>query len=174
MPEHFNLPIQLAMERGDFAKAGLAIEWINYPGGSGHMAQALRTGEADVCVLLTEGIVADIYRGNRSKIISEFVVTPLTWGIHTAQHNALTHAHDIFAKQYAISRVGSGSQLMAMVHANEKGHALAPEQFVVVDHLEGAIDSLARLESDVFYWEKYTTKPLVDAGLLAVPEGSRA
>jgi len=164
VPEHFNLPIHLAMERGDFEQVGIRIQWTNYPGGSGHMTNALRQDEVDVCVLLTEGIVMDIINGNPSKIISEYVVTPLTWGIHTGIDNPLRHTNDIFDKKHAISRLGSGSHLMAMVHANTKGHELAPEQFALIDDLDGALDSLSRLETDVFYWEKYTTKPYVDAG----------
>jgi hypothetical protein len=164
VPEHFNLPIHLAMERGDFERAGIHLDWINYPGGSGHMTNALRQDEVDVCVVLTEGIVTDIINGNPSKIISEYVITPLTWGIHTGMSNPLTNANDIFDKQHAISRLGSGSHLMAIVHANTKGHSIAPEQFDTIDDLNGAIDSLTRLKTDVFYWEKYTTKPYVDEG----------
>ena len=33
------------------------------------MNQALREGEADICILLSEGIIADILQGNPSKII---------------------------------------------------------------------------------------------------------
>mgnify|MGYP002786789672 CR=1 FL=1 len=166
VPEHFNLPIHLGIERGNFTKEGVSVEWINYPGGSGHMTQALRNDEADLCILLTEGIVTDIIRGNPCKIISEYVVSPLTWGIHTDKGNTLANANDIFDKHYAISRIGSGSHLMAMIHANDKGHSLMSDQFVVVENLNGAVDSLSRQESDVFYWEKFTTKPFVDAGKL--------
>ncbi|MGV6861948.1 MAG: substrate-binding domain-containing protein [Putridiphycobacter sp.] len=164
VPEHFNLPIHLSIERGKFAKRGLDVEWINFPGGTGQMTQALRNNEVDVCVLLTEGIIADIIKGNPSKIISEYVSTPLTWGIHTAVDNPLDRYQDIFDKQYAISRFGSGSHLMAIVDADSKGHKLDKSQFTIIKNLDGAIPSLQKKETDVFYWEKYTTKPLVDNG----------
>jgi hypothetical protein len=55
---------------------------------------------------------------------------------------------------------------MAIVDANSKGHSIKNEQFVVVNNLDGALSSLSKKESDVFYWEKYTTKPYVDSGQL--------
>lgn len=166
VPEHFNLPIHLAHERGEFKSRGVNIEWTTFRGGTGQMTRALRDGEVDVCILLTEGVITDIIRGNPSKIISEYVTTPLIWGIHTGANNALQHYDDIFDKTYGISRFGSGSHLMAIVDANSKGHSLAKDQFSIIKNLDGALESLGKLESDVFYWEKYTTKPWVDNGQL--------
>lgn len=164
VPEHFNLPIHLSIERGKFAKRGLDVSWTDFPGGTGQMTKALRDGDIDVCVLLTEGMVADIVKGNPSKIISEYVTTPLTWGIHSDVNNPIQHYTEIFDKQYAISRFGSGSHLMAIVDADSKGHKLEKSQFTVIKDLDGAKESLKKGETDVFYWEKYTTKPLVDNG----------
>lgn len=164
VPEHFNLPIHLAIENGMFASRGLEVEWIDFPGGTGQMTKALREGDVDVCILLTEGMIADIIKGNPTKILSEYVSTPLTWGIHTAVDNPLDRYQDIFDKQYAISRFGSGSHLMAIVDADSKGHKLSKDQFTIIKNLDGAIPSIVNKETDVFYWEKYTTKPLVDDG----------
>src|SRR5205823_3383499 len=36
--------------------------------------------------------------------------------------------------------------------------------FVIVGTLHGAIDAFASGNADVFFWEKFMTKPLVDAG----------
>lgn len=166
VPEHFNLPIHLAHEQQAFESRGVEIEWTTFKGGTGQMTRALREGTIDVCILLTEGIIADIVKGNPSKIISEYVKTPLTWGIHTGASNSLQHYSDIFDRTYAISRFGSGSHLMAIVDANSKGKTLSKEQFQVIGNLDGALESLGALETDVFYWEKFTTKPYVDAGLL--------
>ena len=41
---------------------------------------------------------------------------------------------------------------------------MTAEQFTVINDIDGALESLANLETDVFYWEKYTTKPYVDSG----------
>ncbi len=166
VPEHFNLPIKLAMESGAFASQEIEIIWSDFPGGTGHMTKALREDEQDMIIALTEGVIADIIKGSPSKIVSQYVLSPLIWGIHTGNTNKLQWADQIFDKQHAISRFGSGSHLMAMVNADRKGEHLSEDQFKVINNLEGAIASLDALETDVFYWEKYTTKPYVDAGRL--------
>lgn len=166
VPEHFNLPIHLAVEGKQFESRGVKIQWTTFNGGTGEMTQALRNGDIDACILLTEGIITDIINGNPSKIISEYVTTPLTWGVHTSVNNPLENYQKIYDKQYAISRFGSGSHLMAIVDANSNGYTLKKEQFEIVENLQEALKSLKNLETDVFYWEKYTTKPYVTNGLL--------
>lgn len=166
VPEHFNLPIHLANERGAFKSHGISLEWTDFYGGTGQMTRALREDEVDVCLLLTEGIIADIIKGNPSKIISEYVITPLTWGIHTGMNNPLQPHDFLFDKQHAISRLGSGSHLISIVNANSKGQSMGSDQFTVIQNLDGALESLKSGQTDVFYWEKYTTKPYVDAGKL--------
>lgn len=166
VPEHFNLPIHLAIENGDFQSRGVHVEWTTYKGGTGQMTEALENGEIDVCILLTEGIINAIIKGNPSKIISNYVISPLCWGVHTAADNPLNNYLDIFDKNFAISRFGSGSHLMAIVDANTKEQQIQPEQFKVIKNLDGALESLKKHETDVFYWEKYTTKPYVNSGEL--------
>ena len=104
VPEHFNLPIHLAKENGEFAAKGIDMQWTTYKGGTGQMTQALRNNEVDVCILLTEGIISDIIKGNASKIVSIYVKTPLIWGVHTGAKNELDNYQDIYSRQYAISR----------------------------------------------------------------------
>ena len=166
VPEHFNLPIHLAIERGDFSDLGLHVEWTTFKGGTGQMTKALRDDDIDVCVLLTEGVIADIIRGNASKIISNYIKTPLCWGVHTGSQNTLQNYKDIYSQKYGISRFGSGSHLMAIVDANSQGIQLKENQFHVIKNLDGALESLSGLDTDVFYWEKFTTKPYVDSGQL--------
>jgi sulfonate transport system substrate-binding protein len=166
VPEHFNLPIDQAIKEGKFEKAGINLNWINYPGGTGEMSQALRDDNCDICILLTEGIIRDIIQGNPSKIISGYVKSPLIWGVHTGTKNSL-NSHDlIFDQKIAISRTGSGSHLMPTVDALMKGEKVHENQFVTVKNIDGAIQSLNNGETDVFYWEKYTTKPYVAKGFL--------
>ncbi len=166
VPEHFNLPIHLAIEDGLFESIGVKVEWTNFGGGTGQMTKALRSGEVDACILLTEGIIKDMIAGNKSKIISGYINTPLIWGIHTGIKNELAHHNNIYNKQYAISRFGSGSHLMAIVDATVNDKKIAKDQFTIIKNLDGALASLATNETDVFYWEKYTTKPWVDNGQL--------
>ena len=166
VPEHFNLPWHLAIENNLFASQGLEIEWVVFKGGTGAMTQALRNNEIDVCILLTEGIVADIVNSNPSKIIGQYIKTPLIWGVFSGAKNPISHYGEIYKKQYAISRYGSGSHLMPQVDAFNKGLRLNDDQFTIIKNLDGALKSLSNIETDVFYWEKYTTKPYVDQGIL--------
>lgn len=166
VPEHFNLPWHLASEEGLFKDAGIDLEWIVYDGGTGAMTKALRENQTDLCILLTEGIVSDIIKGNPSSIISKYIETPLVWGIHTGIQNTMNSHEEVYQKQYAISRIGSGSHLMAKVDAFYNQVNLKSKQFTIINNLEGALQSLGKLETDVFYWEKFTTKPYVDKGVL--------
>ncbi|WP_421762624.1 ABC transporter substrate-binding protein [Ekhidna sp.] len=161
VPEHFNLPIHLAIENDWFTKENIEIEWTDYPGGSGFMKEALRSNQLDLCILLTEGIVTDILKGNPSKIVSGYVKTSLTWGIHTRAKNQ-NGTTSIFDKKIAISRFGSGSHLMPIVHAMMEEKTIDENQFVEVNDIEGGIESLNEGSSEIFYWEKFTTKPYLE------------
>ena len=166
VPEHFNLPWHLAIENKLFEKEGIELEWHTFNGGTGQMTKALRNNEIDVCILLTEGIIADITKGNKSKIISKYLTTPLIWGVYTGAKSQVNYYGEIYEDQYAISRFGSGSHLMPIVDANAKGHQIKENQFTIIKNLEGALKSLTAQETNAFYWEKYTTKPYVDNGTL--------
>jgi len=165
VPEHFMTPWHQGIESGAFQKVGLHLEWKDFLGGTGAMCHALSKDEVDVCILLTEGIISDICAGNPSRIISNYIVSPIIWGIHTGAENSLDSVEDIFEKRFAISRFGSGSHLIPQVDALLHEKKLNNEQFVLVQNLQGAIESLSKGESDVFYWEKYTTQPYVDQGI---------
>ncbi len=166
VPEHFMTPWHLGMEDDSFHQSGIHIEWRDFPGGTGAMSKALEEDRADVCILLTEGIIKAIAEGNPSHVISGYIVSPIIWGIHTGFKNSLNSSKDIFDKRFAISRYGSGSHLIPQVDALTHEANIDPGQFTVVNDVEGALMSLAALETDVFYWEKYTTQPYVDNGQL--------
>ncbi len=166
VPEHFNLPWHLCIEKKLFEKEGIHVEWIDFPGGTGAMCQALRKAEIDMAIILSEGIVYDILQGNNSHLLSWYVSSPLVWGIHTASTHSSNDINDFEGKRYAISRFGSGSHLMAYVDALNRNWKINEDQWVVVNHLDGALDSLTHHDSELFLWEKFTTKPYVDAGTL--------
>ncbi len=164
VPEHYNYPWIQAIKVGDFSKQGINLSWEDYPGGTGAMCTALREGSIDIAVLLTEGIIADIERGNPSKIVQTYVNSPLTWGVHVAASSSIHSKEDVKRKKFAISRLFSGSHLMAYIYANKNGWVLTEENFVIVKDLDGARKALKNGEADLFLWEKFTTKPLVDTG----------
>jgi ABC-type nitrate/sulfonate/bicarbonate transport system substrate-binding protein len=164
VPEHFNLPWLLALEAGRFLPLGLELTWRDYPGGSGAMAKALRDGELDAALLLTEGAVAGIADGAPFKVASLYTESPLLWGIHVPATSRLKTVADVRGARYAISRRGSGSHLMAVVHAQAQHWPVAALDFVTVGNLDGAVAAFAAGTADVFFWEKFMTQPLVDAG----------
>jgi ABC-type nitrate/sulfonate/bicarbonate transport system substrate-binding protein len=65
----------------------------------------------------------------------------------------------------AISRKGSGSQLMAYVNASNQGWDTENLQFETVNTIDGAVDALTNGTADYFMWEHFMTKPLVDKGI---------
>ena len=157
--EHFNLPWTLAVERNKFADCGVDLEWEFFPGGTGVMTEALRTGQLDLAILLTEGFISAASSGLQAKIVKEYITSPLGWGIFTGTHSAFYSIYNRRPKKYAISKLGSGSHLMAMIHAEQRGEKINVEDLVEVRSMEGAAASLSKNETQIFYWEKYTTQP---------------
>lgn len=165
VPEHFNLPWYLTLRDKEYQKADINLRWKDFPGGTGHMCKALRSGEIDMAVILTEGIARDIIKGNPSKIVQVFVSSPLIWGIHVAKNSDYEAISELKGTSAAISRFGSGSHLMAYVNAENQQWDLEKDlHFEVINNLEGALDRLPAGQGDYFLWEKFTTKPYVDNG----------
>jgi ABC-type nitrate/sulfonate/bicarbonate transport system substrate-binding protein len=165
VPEHFNLPWHLCIENGEFEKENIDLQWTDVPEGTGKMCQMLRDGSTDIAVILTEGIIKDIVNGNPSKIVQVYVESPLIWGIHVAAHSTFQNLADLENSKAAISRLGSGSQLMAFVNAKNQGWETCKLQFEIVNTLDGGVTALTEGRADYFMWERFMTKPLVDKGI---------
>ena len=165
VPEHFNLPWHLAFEEGAFLERGINLEWTDVPEGTGKMARMLESGEADMAVILTEGLIKAISGGLRALIAQEFIASPLLWGVHVHSSSPIEQEKDLRGKTAAISRYGSGSHLMAFVHGRQMDWPLDILKFKVVNTLEGAVAALAHGEADYFMWERFTTQPLVDKAI---------
>lgn len=163
VPEHFNLAWYLTLKNGEYKSENINLRWKDYYGGTGEMCNALRSGDIDLAVILTEGIVKDIIAGSPCKIIQVFVESPLIWGIHVAHNSKYRTVNDIKGRRAAISRIGSGSHLMAYVNAQNEGWNIEKDlNFNIINDLDGAVKSITDGSSDYFMWEKFTTKPLVD------------
>ncbi|MUP45694.1 ABC transporter substrate-binding protein [Gramella sp. BOM4] len=162
VPEHFNLPWHHCMENGKFEAEDVHLIWKDFPEGTGAMCKALRSGELDAAVILTEGIVKDIIQGNDSKIIQTFIGSPLIWGIHVAAGSPFKNIQELEGTKAAISRKGSGSHLMAYVNASNQNWDLSKLNFEIVNNLDGAVHALKEDQAQYFMWEHFTTKPLVD------------
>ena len=165
VPEHFNYPWYLTLKNKEYQAFDINLRWQDFPGGTGDMCKALRSGDVDIAIILTEGIIKDITEGNPSKILQTYVETPLIWGIHVAANSDFQTIADLENKRIAISRYGSGSHLMAIVNAHNQGWNIDSLEFVVVKNLQGGINALQNGTADYFMWEHFTTKPYVDKGI---------
>lgn len=165
VPEHFNLPWKQYINSTALQEKGIKLHWEDIPEGTGKMCQMLRNGETDMAVILTEGIIKDINAGNPSKIVQIYVESPLIWGIHVAAHSKYHSISDLENKKAAISRLGSGSQLMTYVNAKNQNWNTQNIDFEIVNTIDGAVESLTQGKSDYFMWERFMTQPLVDKGI---------
>ncbi len=164
VPEHFNLPWHLCVESDAFKDAGIAIDYVEVAGGTGAMTGGLAEKEFDMAIVLAEGGVASLLKGNPSSIIKTYVSSPLIWGIHVAAESDIQNVEEIRDRRYAISRYGSGSHLMAIVDAAERGWSASNLKFVEIGDLAGARQALSNRDADVFFWERFTTEPFVESG----------
>ncbi len=162
VPEHFNLPWELAI--ADLADE-LDVRWREFPDGSGAMARALGDGSIGVAIMLTTSTLKAVTGGLEARIVGTHVPSPLRWGIHVAAESDIATVDEIRGRSIAISRQGSGSHLVPIVDAIERGWPLDEQSFVEVGTLAGAEDALRKGEADVFFWEQFMTQPLVDRGV---------
>ena len=166
VPEHFNYAWYIGLKKNAFKAQGIDLRWVDCPGGTGQMTEALKQNSIDMAIVLTEGIIKAISDGISSKIVQNFVESPLIWGVHVATGSNYTKASELKNTQAAISRMGSGSHLMAYLQAQKLGWNTTRElHFKIIKNLEGGVKALRESEADYFLWEKYTTKPLVDSGV---------
>lgn len=165
VPEHFNMPWHLAIDAGDFSEAGLDVQWQDVAEGTGKMCQMLRENQTDLALVLTEGIFKDISKGNPSVVVHKYVSSPLQWGVFVSAESKINHLDELKGKRVAISRFGSGSELMARVQSKKLGFELKDTDFIVVNTLQGAIEMLGQNKADYFMWDRFMTQPVVDKGI---------
>lgn len=167
--EHFNLPWIKLSEKNSSEKK-YEFHWKNFAGGTGVLTSALHENEIDWAVLLTEGLILDIIKNNKLKLVCFHVKNPLRWGIHVRK-SEFTNEINYSGKKFAVSRLGSGSHTMAKFLLNENGIMYDENKMIEAGSLEGGLQSLKKSESDVFLWEKFTTEPfLEESGLKCIGE----
>ena len=157
--EHYNLPWQLVKESGKLEDIGIDLQWRDCLGGTGEMTKLLRNSELDMAILLTEGIVSDILMGGSAKILSVFVQSSLEWGVHVANQRKIDFTTYDDPLKFVVSRMGSGSHLMALLYAKQNGIHVENVSFEEVGSLDGAMDAFRESRVDAFLWERFTTEP---------------
>ncbi|MCC6838583.1 MAG: ABC transporter substrate-binding protein [Flavobacteriales bacterium] len=173
VPEPYNLPWHLAMEKRHFRKAGIDLHWHVVHEGTGRMCQMLRDGELDMAVLVTEGAQRDILNGGPHRIVSGFVESALPWGVHVPASLDL-EAGNLRGIPYAISRMGSGSHIMALLHAEQQGWRPLETDLEVVHNMAGAAERMQQGPPVIFLWEQYVTRRWVQAGVMRCVDVVRA
>jgi sulfonate transport system substrate-binding protein len=83
--------------------------------------------------------------------------------VHSSLHKKFNPS-DLSTARIARSRVGSGSHLMAYVHAEQQNYSLTEENFVTVENISGALEAFEKNNADILLWEKFMTQPHVDNG----------
>lgn len=168
VPEHFSTPLHFAKRH-----YGLAAELVPFPSGTGHMITALRAGEIDVGIGLTEGWIAGLGKGGLDgdggyRLVGTYVETPLCWAISSGfDRMDITTVESLKGGAIGVSRLGSGSHVMGFVLADQLGwltkEAASPWSNTAILHnfanLRKAVNSG---EVDFFMWEHFTSKRYYD------------
>jgi ABC-type nitrate/sulfonate/bicarbonate transport system substrate-binding protein len=148
-----------------FRNRGITYEWTDFPGGTGAMSEALRNTDIDIAIMLTEGSIAAIAGGEKFSIRLPFVMSPLIWGVFASARKPDQDLPTLSEARFAVSRLQSGSHLMAKFFAQrEAGISLRENQFVVSQNIDGARKALTEGFADYFLWEKYMTAVWVEKG----------
>lgn len=133
------------------------------------MITSLRSDSIDLAIGLTEGWVAGLLnpQGQKEKgyrIVGRWVQNPLRWAIVTGRDRAeLNSVADLRNhKRVGVSRLGSGSHIMAFVLAQQEGWT--GDKVLDVVPLGPLADLIAGVTgqvpaADFFMWEHFTTKP---------------
>lgn len=175
VPEHFNRPFHRARANNAFEAAGIDLQWQDAPGGTGEMLRLVTENAADVAIALTEGIVAGIVKQENTcplRYCGEYVTSPLRWMVATGATRGAdsvkwpSDADPTSNRKLrvSVSRLGSGSHLMAFVLARSRGFDPERIEFVIHDTFRTMRRAVAEGAADIFLWEWYTTIPFVEAG----------
>jgi len=185
IPEHFSTPLHFAQQHFN-----LNADLIPVPTGTGDLTKRLKTSDEsqrlDVAIGLTEGFVADLGKsraageaesGAAYGLVGTYVDSPLRWAISTGKEREdVKNVEGLKGSKVGVSRVGSGSYVMAYVLADQHNW-LSPtsddskkDPFSVVPSGDFAALRRAVREqpttADFFMWEHFTTKAYWDNGEL--------
>ncbi|GAC95458.1 possible thiamine biosynthesis enzyme [Pseudozyma hubeiensis SY62] len=184
VPEHFAAPLH-HLAATSWGQSN--IELVSQPSGTGQMLTSLDASQMsgqkiDVAVALTEALITGIAKGRSDyKLVGSYVRTSLNWAVITGTKpyaSSYNSIDDLKGTKIGISRIGSGSQIMASVMALQHGWntttigggadaGSAEIEFKVNDtfqNLRDGVNGKEGAETSCFMWEWYTTKPYVDSG----------
>ncbi|EHY55297.1 hypothetical protein HRR83_009098 [Exophiala dermatitidis] len=176
VPEHYLLPLHFCTKHNLFPSS-IRVTLVPFPSGTGHMITSLRSKEIDLAIGLTEGWVAgllnpDIYNKSAEEkgysIVGSWVSTPLRWAIVTGRNrDDINSVEDLKNhRRVGVSRIGSGSHVMAFVLAQQEGWLYQTKDsksegltIVPLGPFKDLRDGVTSSTADFFMWEHFTTKP---------------
>jgi len=171
VPEHFNIPWEIAQNNNLCNLDNININFIKIAGGTGEMLSSLKANKLDVIVAVTESLIAGIAKEKDIdiRLIGTYVESPLIWAVSVSPNNngdTIKTLEDLRSKRIGISRYGSGSHTMSYVLANQ--YHIDPNEFIFVvkRDFEGLRQGIRDNEIDAFMWETFMTKPYYDSGVL--------
>ncbi|KAK7964214.1 hypothetical protein PG988_011188 [Apiospora saccharicola] len=173
VPEHFSTPLYFAQKH-----FGLQATLTPFPSGTGHMITALREGEIDVGIGLTEGWIAGLGKEDTPgdggyRIVGTYVETPLCWAISTgAKRPEISSVSNLKNSKVGVSRIGSGSYVVSYVLADQEGWLASTsssdvgpyKDFVVLQTFDKLRNAVNDGTADFFMWEHFTSKKYYDSG----------
>ncbi|KAJ2893694.1 hypothetical protein MKZ38_008318 [Zalerion maritima] len=173
VPEHFSTPLAWASK-----KFGLDAILHPFPSGTGAMITALRSGEVDVAIGLTEGFIAglgkeDIPGDGGYRLMGTYVTTPLCWAILAgsggSSSSQISSVADLKRASIGVSRMGSGSHVMGYVLAHQQGWLTpeTPEPWAdtkILNNFSGLVEGVNNGTADFFMWETFTSGSAISRG----------
>ncbi|KAK0549539.1 hypothetical protein OC845_003077 [Tilletia horrida] len=179
VPEHFSSPL-LQLAATEWGKQHITL--VSQPSGTGQMLTSLQPEQEggrkiDVAVALTEALITGIAKGRKDYTLAgSYVRSSLNWAVITGtdpKADKYQTIADLRGAPIGISRIGSGSQIMASVMAMQQGWVDEngrPDNidFKVNDTFKNLRDGVNQkteeLATGAFMWEHFTTWPYVTSG----------
>lgn len=106
----------------------------------------------------------NVEREDDLRIISSYVESPLVWAISTGSKSDFASVDSLNGQTWGVSRLTSGSHLMALVLGQQKGWELERMKFEPLGSFEILRAGVNNGSAAAFMWETFTTKPYHDAG----------
>ncbi|KAJ2768532.1 hypothetical protein GGI18_005575, partial [Coemansia linderi] len=119
------------------------------------MIKKLISGELDVAICVTEGLVAGISNTKEAdiRLFGTYVDSPLPWAASVNTKSPFGSLDDLaFGATFGISREGSGSQVMAKFAASQYEWK-EPPKFKILGDVNGLVAGVQSGEVDAFLWE---------------------
>lgn len=165
--EHFATPLSFAQKH-----FGLDAELIPEPTGTGALSSRLKAHEPDrqldVSFGLTEGFIADLGKTKSAgfdagyQLAGTFVQSPLRWALSTgAARDDISDVDALKGTKCGVSRIGSGSNVMSFVLADQKGWLegglVDVFEVVPLKTFEKLREGVTQGKADWFMWDHTTT-----------------